>query len=94
MNYRLVIAASLSTLISSMVFAADTADEKAIRDVIDAFVSATGRRDPQAVADLYTKDAIHFKKDGRSAFGRDAVVRLILEFHNGEVRLDAGQRQP
>jgi uncharacterized protein (TIGR02246 family) len=48
-----------------------TADEKAIREVVETWISASRAGDTDAVLELMTEDAL-FMVPGREPFGRDA----------------------
>lgn len=51
------------------------ADEAAIRDLVDRYVDARERRDPAALAALFTSDADQFTTSGEWRRGRDAIVK-------------------
>ena len=51
------------------------AEEKAIREVVQRYVDARERRDPVALAALFTADADQFTTSGEWRKGRDAIVK-------------------
>ena len=51
-------------------------DVQAIEAVPERFVAAVEARDAEAVAELYTEDAIRFEADGQVIEGRQAVAQL------------------
>ena len=54
-------------------------DEAAIREVIRRYVDAREASDPKAIAALFTGDADQLVSDGTWRYGRDALVRGMLE---------------
>jgi len=59
------------------------ADEDAIREVLVRRRLAWNARDSAAYAQLLTEDADIVSATGRSAAGRDAILRLLAEQHAG-----------
>ena len=55
-----------------------SADERAVRAVVDRYVDARERRDPAAIGALFTSDADQFTTGGEWRRGRDAVVTGAL----------------
>lgn len=55
--------------------ATNATDEKAIREIVQRYVDARERRDPAALAALFTPDADQFTTSGEWRRGRDAVVK-------------------
>jgi uncharacterized protein (TIGR02246 family) len=53
-------------------------DETAVRDVVKRYVDARERRDPAAVAALFTSDADQLVSSGEWRKGRDEVVKGTL----------------
>jgi uncharacterized protein (TIGR02246 family) len=67
-------------LLASLVPAqnANAPEESKIRQVIQRYLDARERRDPQAVAAVFTPDADQLVSSGEWRKGRDAVVRGTL----------------
>jgi uncharacterized protein (TIGR02246 family) len=59
--------------------AGQTADEAAVRAVVDRYVEARERRDEAAIARLFTADADQYNTAGEWRRGREAVVRGTLD---------------
>ena len=59
--------------------AAPSADETAVRAVVQKYVDAREARDPKAIEPLFTEDADQLVSDGTWRRGRDALVRGMLE---------------
>jgi uncharacterized protein (TIGR02246 family) len=57
---------------------AGSADEAAIRQVVDKYLAAREHRDPKAVAEVFTPDADQLVSTGEWRRGRDALVRGTL----------------
>jgi uncharacterized protein (TIGR02246 family) len=57
----------------------NSADEAAIRALVADYVAARERRDPSAIAALFTGDADQLVSSGEWRKGREAVVRGTLE---------------
>lgn len=55
--------------------AGTAADERAVRDLVQRYVDARERRDPAALAALFTADADQFTTSGDWRKGRDAIVK-------------------
>jgi uncharacterized protein (TIGR02246 family) len=58
---------------------APSADETAVRAVVQSYVEAREARDPKAIEPLLTEDADQLVSDGTWRRGRDALVRGMLE---------------
>ncbi len=70
---------ALSALpLSSQSAAPQTADEIAVRQVVEKYMIARERRDPKAIEALFTKDADQLVSSGEWRKGRDEVVRGTL----------------
>ena len=59
--------------------AAPSADEAALRAVVQKYVDAREAKDPKAIGALFTADADQLVSDGTWRRGRDALVRGMLE---------------
>ena len=59
--------------------AATSADETAVRAVVQKYVDAREARDPKAIEPLFTEDADQLVSDGTWRRGRDTLVRGMLE---------------
>jgi uncharacterized protein (TIGR02246 family) len=59
--------------------AAPSADESAVRAVIQKYINARESRDPKAIEALFTEDADQLVSDGTWRRGRDTLVRGMLE---------------
>jgi uncharacterized protein (TIGR02246 family) len=59
--------------------AAPSADETAVRAVVQKYVDAREARDPMAIEPLFTEYADQLVSDGTWRRGRDALVRGMLE---------------
>ena len=59
--------------------AAPSADEAALRAVVQKYVDAREAKDPKAIEALFTADADQLVSDGTWRRGRDALVRGMLE---------------
>jgi uncharacterized protein (TIGR02246 family) len=57
---------------------ANAPEESKIREVIQKYLNARERRDPKAVAAVFTRDADQLVSSGEWRKGRDAVVRGTL----------------
>lgn len=72
--------------------AAASADEKAVRELVERFASAYNHKDADAVAALFTPDARVYSEDGRRAEGRPAIrARFAATFEAApelKIRLD------
>ena len=55
--------------------AANPADEKAVREIVQRYVDARERRDAAALEAVFTADADQFTTSGEWRRGRDAVVK-------------------
>src|SRR5262245_49117863 len=55
-----------------------TSDEAAVRDVVTQYIDARERRDPAAIAALFTSDADQLVSSGEWRKGRDEVVKGTL----------------
>ncbi|HQN13589.1 MAG TPA: SgcJ/EcaC family oxidoreductase [Quisquiliibacterium sp.] len=80
------IAGPAGSLQVAPVGAGGPADEDAIREVIVRRRLAWNARDSAAYAQLLTEDADIVSATGRSAAGRDAILRLLAEQHAGPYR--------
>ena len=56
-----------------------SADDGAIRRIVQQYVDAREARDPQAIEALFTSDADQLVSDGTWRKGRDELVRGMLE---------------
>src|SRR5947209_19444940 len=59
--------------------AAPSADETAVRAVVQKYVDAREARDPKAIEPLFTEDADQLVSDGTWRRGRDTLARGMLE---------------
>ena len=59
--------------------AAPSADETAVRAVVQKYVDAREAKDPKAIEALFTEDADQLVSDGTWRRGRDTLVRGMLE---------------
>ena len=69
----------MNILLSLFLALAHTADEQAIRGVVQKYVDAREARDPKAVEALFTADADQLVSDGVWRKGREAIVTGTLE---------------
>jgi uncharacterized protein (TIGR02246 family) len=58
---------------------AQSADEAAVRAIVQKYVDAREARDPRAIEPLFTEDADQLVSDGTWRRGRDSLVRGMLE---------------
>jgi len=77
MRLLLTLALGLAAAVATpaQVPAGRTADEAAIRKVVDQYVSAREQTDAQAIASLFAADADQLVSSGEWRRGRDAVVK-------------------
>src|SRR5687767_7178072 len=57
------------------------ADEKAIRDVVNTFVTAWNKHDVKGLTSVWTNDATAINPAGRRAFGRGEIEKLFTDEH-------------
>jgi uncharacterized protein (TIGR02246 family) len=62
-------------VVSAQTAATNTAEEKAVREVVQRYVDARDRRDAAALAQLFTADADQFTTSGEWRRGRDGIVK-------------------
>jgi uncharacterized protein (TIGR02246 family) len=76
---RLAAALPLATLATVAAAQTPTAEESAVRAVVQRYVDAREAKDASAIASLFTADADQLVSDGTWRKGRDALVRGMLE---------------
>jgi uncharacterized protein (TIGR02246 family) len=78
--FRFLLVSSCVPLFTALAYAqgAGSANEAAIRQVVDKYLDARERRDPKAVAEVFTPDADQLVSTGEWRRGRDALVRGTL----------------
>jgi uncharacterized protein (TIGR02246 family) len=78
--FRCLLISSCLPLFVALAYAqgAGSANEAAIRQVVDTYLAAREHRDPKAVAELFTPDADQLVSTGEWRRGRDALVRGTL----------------
>jgi uncharacterized protein (TIGR02246 family) len=78
MSFALTLALLLTPLTAKEPSAA-SADETAVRAIVQKYVDAREAKDPKAIEVLFTDDADQLVSDGSWRKGRDALVRGMLE---------------
>lgn len=84
-------------MVPTMVYAKDSADEQAIRQILAQYETALNAADTAAIVDLYTKDGVQMAPDAPAAVGQEGVkaayegtfkaISLTLKFNIDEVNV-------